>query len=112
LGYYENTREIKTLYSKDIIFPFTKLDINKIVKISMVFEQKFTLWVLLTFGTIRSKETIQISVVTGSEPNKGDGLNSVKCEASRYLRYEKKEYLKDIINECATDSRRTVETLY
>jgi hypothetical protein len=37
-----------------------------------------------------------------SEMN-GDNLNSARREASRYFRNRKKEYLKDIINEVATE---------
>jgi 50S ribosomal subunit-associated GTPase HflX len=35
----------------------------------------------------------------------GDNLNNVRCEASRYFRNKKKEYLKDKINEFATNSK-------
>jgi hypothetical protein len=41
----------------------------------------------------------------------GDNLNNVRCEASRYFRNRKREYLKDKINELATNSKkRTSET--
>jgi hypothetical protein len=35
----------------------------------------------------------------------GDNLNNVRREASRYFRNKKKEYLKDKINELATNSK-------
>jgi hypothetical protein len=35
----------------------------------------------------------------------GDNLNNVRCEASRYFRNTKKEYMKDKINELATNSK-------
>jgi hypothetical protein len=35
----------------------------------------------------------------------GDNLNNVRCEASRYFRNKKREYLKDKINEFATNSK-------
>jgi hypothetical protein len=35
----------------------------------------------------------------------GDNLNKVRREASRYFRNIKKEYLKDKINELATNSK-------
>jgi hypothetical protein len=35
----------------------------------------------------------------------GDNLNSVRCEASRYFRNEKREYLKDKINELAANCK-------
>jgi uncharacterized protein YaaR (DUF327 family) len=35
----------------------------------------------------------------------GDNLNNVRCEASRHFRNKKKEYLKDKINELATNSK-------
>jgi uncharacterized protein YaaR (DUF327 family) len=35
----------------------------------------------------------------------GDNLKIMRCEASRYFRNKKKEYLKDKINELATNSK-------
>jgi hypothetical protein len=35
----------------------------------------------------------------------GDNLNNVRSEASRHFRNEKREYLKDKINELATNSK-------
>jgi hypothetical protein len=35
----------------------------------------------------------------------GDNLNNVRHEASRYFRNKKREYLKDEINELATNSK-------
>jgi hypothetical protein len=35
----------------------------------------------------------------------GDNLNEVRREASRHFRNEKREYLKDKINELATNSK-------
>jgi hypothetical protein len=35
----------------------------------------------------------------------GDNLNNVRGEASRYFRNKKREYLKDKINELATNSK-------
>jgi hypothetical protein len=37
----------------------------------------------------------------------GDNLNNVRCEASRYFKDKKREYLKDKINEFATNSKKT-----
>jgi hypothetical protein len=43
----------------------------------------------------------------------GDNLNNVKLEASRYFRNKKREYLKDEINELATNSRnKNIRYLY
>jgi hypothetical protein len=43
----------------------------------------------------------------------GDNLNSVTREASRYLRNKKREYLKDKINELATNSKnKNIRNLY
>jgi hypothetical protein len=39
-----------------------------------------------------------------SETN-GDNLKNVRCEASRYLRNEKRECLKDKSNELATNNK-------
>jgi hypothetical protein len=35
----------------------------------------------------------------------GDNLNNARCEASRYFRNKKKDYLKDKINELARNSK-------
>jgi hypothetical protein len=41
----------------------------------------------------------------------GDNLNNVRREASRYFRNKKRKYLKDKINELATNSKnKTSET--
>jgi hypothetical protein len=42
-----------------------------------------------------------------SEKN-GDNLNNVRHEASRYFRNKKREYLKDKINELATNSENKI----
>jgi hypothetical protein len=43
----------------------------------------------------------------------GDYLSSVRREASRYFRNKKKEYLKDKINELATNSNnKNIRDLY
>jgi hypothetical protein len=42
-----------------------------------------------------------------------DNLNNVRCEASRHLRNKKREYLKDKINELATNSmNKNMRDLY
>jgi hypothetical protein len=38
----------------------------------------------------------------------GDNLKIIGCEASRYFRNKKKEYLKDKINELATGSKHMI----
>jgi hypothetical protein len=40
----------------------------------------------------------------------GDNLNHIKWETSRHFRNKKREYLKDKINELATNRTRTIET--
>jgi hypothetical protein len=43
----------------------------------------------------------------------GDNLNNVRCEASRHFRNKKTEYLKDKINELATNSKnKNIRGLY
>jgi hypothetical protein len=42
-----------------------------------------------------------------------DNLNNVRCEASRYFRNKKREYLKDTINELSTKSKnKNIRDLY
>jgi hypothetical protein len=43
----------------------------------------------------------------------GDNLNNVRCEASTYFRNKKRKYLKDKINELATNSKnKNIRDLY
>jgi hypothetical protein len=43
----------------------------------------------------------------------GDNLNNIRCEASRHFRNKKREYLKDKINELATNSKnKNLRDLY
>jgi hypothetical protein len=43
----------------------------------------------------------------------GDNLNNIRHEANRYFRNKKKEYLKDEINDLATDSKsKNIRDLY
>jgi hypothetical protein len=43
----------------------------------------------------------------------GDNLNTVRCEVNRYFRNKKREYLKDKINELATNSmNKNIRDLY
>jgi uncharacterized protein YaaR (DUF327 family) len=49
------------------------------------------------------------------DPNEvnGDNLNNVRCEVSRHFRNKKREYLKDKINELATNSNnKNIRDLY
>jgi hypothetical protein len=55
-----------------------------------------------TLKVIRLEETSQTPFVTGYKLS-GDNLNNVS-DASRYFRNKKQEYLKDKINEPATNS--------
>jgi hypothetical protein len=43
----------------------------------------------------------------------GDNLNNVRCEVTRYFRNKKRVYLKDRINELATNRKtRNIRNLY
>jgi hypothetical protein len=43
----------------------------------------------------------------------GDNMHNARCEASRYFRNKKRKYLKDRINELATNSKnKNVRDLY
>jgi hypothetical protein len=64
------------------------------------------------FKTIGSKETSQIAMVTGSQPNILDIVN-IRREASRHFRNKKRDYLKDIINELVTHNKnKNIRDLY
>jgi hypothetical protein len=52
-------------------------------------------------------------MVSGSTLNKWDNLNNVRREARRHFRNKEREYLKDRINELATDSKnKNIINLY
>jgi hypothetical protein len=53
---------------------------------------------------IRLKETSQIIVVTESKRNKRDNLNNIRLETSRHFRNKKRKYLKENIDELATNN--------
>jgi hypothetical protein len=57
---------------------------------------------------IRSKETGQIVVVTGSKWNKWGDWNNIRCKDSRHFRTKEREYLKKKINELAMNSKRNI----
>jgi hypothetical protein len=61
---------------------------------------------------IRPKGTSQIAVVTGSSEINGDNLNNIRCESSRHFRNKKRGYLKDKIDELATNSKKNIRDLY
>jgi hypothetical protein len=43
----------------------------------------------------------------------GDNLNTVRCESNRHFRYKKMEYLKDKVNELATNFKnKSISDLY
>jgi hypothetical protein len=48
------------------------------------------------------------------DPSKinGDNLNNVRRETRKYFRNKKREYLKDKINELATNSKNKIRDLY
>jgi hypothetical protein len=55
---------------------------------------------------IGPKETSQITVLQDpSEKKNGDNLNNMRLETSRHFRNKKREYLKDRIDELATNSK-------
>jgi hypothetical protein len=62
---------------------------------------------------IRQNETSQIAVVTGSKRINGDNLNNIRHETSRHFRKKQRQYLKDKIDELATNSKnRNIRDLY
>jgi hypothetical protein len=62
---------------------------------------------------IRSKEKAKFQLLEDPSEINGDNLNNVRSEASRYFRKQKREYLKDKINELATNSKdKSIRDLY
>jgi preprotein translocase subunit Sec63 len=53
----------------------------------------------------RSKEAAKLQWLQDSNEIIGDNLNNVRREASRHYRNTKRKYLKDKINELATNSK-------
>jgi hypothetical protein len=55
---------------------------------------------------IRSKETSQIALVKDPSEISGDNSNNARLECGRHFRKQKKEYLKEDINELARNNKR------
>jgi hypothetical protein len=51
-------------------------------------------------------------VVTKFKQNKWDKVNNVRCETCRDFRNKKREYLKDKIDELATNNKKNIRDLY
>jgi hypothetical protein len=51
------------------------------------------------------RKEIKLQWLQDSSEINGDNLNNERCEASRYFRNKKGEYLKDRINDLATNSK-------
>jgi hypothetical protein len=65
------------------------------------------------FKTVRSKEKAKLQWLQHPSKINGDNLKNVRCEASRYFRDKKREYLKDKINVLATNSKnKNIRDLY
>jgi hypothetical protein len=54
------------------------------------------------FKTVRSKEETNFHWLQGPGQINGDNINNVRCEVGRHFRNREIEYLKDKINELAT----------
>jgi hypothetical protein len=62
---------------------------------------------------ITPKEISQISAIQDPMGIKGDNMNTIRREASRHFMNKEREYLKDKINELATESRiKNIRHLY
>jgi hypothetical protein len=58
-------------------------------------------------------EQAKLQWLQDSSEIKGDKLNNLRCEASRYFRNKKRAYLKEKINELATKSKNNnIRDLY
>jgi hypothetical protein len=64
------------------------------------------------FRIISSKETSQIAMVTGPEPNKWDNLNNVRHEANRHFRNKTREYLKEFMSLQQHSKNKNIRDLY
>jgi hypothetical protein len=57
------------------------------------------------FKIITSKETAKLQWLQDQSEINGDNLKNARREASRHFRNKKREYLKDKINELATNNK-------
>jgi hypothetical protein len=55
---------------------------------------------------IRQKETRQLQCLQDPSEINGDNLNNIRREVSRHFRNKKRKYLKDEIDELATNSKK------
>jgi hypothetical protein len=62
---------------------------------------------------IRSEETAKLQWLQDPSEINGDNLNNVRLEASRHFRNKNREYVKDKINDLATNSKnKNIKDLY
>jgi hypothetical protein len=62
---------------------------------------------------VRSKKQAKLQWLQDPSEINGDNLNNVRREASRHFRNNKREYLKNLINELATNSKnKNIRDLY
>jgi hypothetical protein len=65
------------------------------------------------FKIIRSNKQSEFQRLQDPNEISGDNLNNVRCETCRHFRTKKKEYLKDKINDLATNSKnKNIRGLY
>jgi hypothetical protein len=62
---------------------------------------------------LNQRKQAKLQWLQGPSGINGDNLNNVACEASTHLRNNKREYMKDKINELATNSNyKNIKDLY
>jgi hypothetical protein len=65
------------------------------------------------FRIIRSKNTSQIAMITGSKRNKFVKSENIRRETSRHFGNKKREYRKDQLDELTTNSKiKNIRELY
>jgi hypothetical protein len=68
---------------------------------------------MVRWRMLKIKRSTKLQWLQDPSEINGDNLNNVRCEASRYIRNKKREYLKDIVNELATNRKnKNIRDLY
>jgi hypothetical protein len=58
-----------------------------------------------TFKILDHRQQARLQWLQDASEIKGDNLNNVRCEATRHFRNKRRKYLKDKINDLATNSK-------
>jgi hypothetical protein len=90
-----------------------EVDINSAWETIREKKKKHTPWFDKGCSKLDQRKEAKLHWVQNQSVINGDNLHNARCEASRYFRNKKREYLKHRINELATNSKnKNIRDLY